>query len=407
MRPTHREIALAGLLRCAEPPVAPAVLAFVDALGAEEAWAAIAGGLAPDEVASVVQPRVGGLGRDELEAQAARDVAIAAESRAVLVGPGDPDWPEELFAPLDWVRPYEQCPHAAPPLALYRRGRGWATGDRGGLAVVGSRAATAYGMRVATELGGDAARFGWTVVSGAAYGIDAAAHRGALHAVDGEASHGGRLGDDWGRGESGSAAGCFTTVAVLACGIDRAYPAAHRALIDAIAQGGAVISEYPPGSVPARHRFLVRNRLIAALAEATVVVEAGRRSGSLNTATTAANLGRQVFAVPGLVSSAMSVGCHDLIREGRAGLVTGWPDLVGMLEPLAPAAPTHRPGDRPTDGLDLVTSRVHDALPARGAVSVDTLAGDAALPVPDVIGALAMLRTFGLAQRRDGLWCRT
>ncbi|MBN9609385.1 MAG: hypothetical protein BGO26_06935 [Actinobacteria bacterium 69-20] len=404
MRHTRREIALAGLLRCAEPPVAPAVVAFVDALGAEEAWAAIAGGRAPGEVASVVQPRVGGLGRVELEFQAARDVAIAAENGAVLVGPGDPDWPDELFAPLEWVRPYEQCPHAAPPLALYRRGRGWATGDRGGLAVVGSRAATPYGVRVAAELGGDAARLGRTVVSGAAYGIDAAAHRGALHAVDDEMGDGGGSGER--RSEGGPAAGCVATVAVLACGIDRAYPAAHRALIDAIARGGAVISEYPPGSVPARHRFLVRNRLIAALAEATVVVEAGRRSGSLNTATTAANLGRQVFAVPGPVSSAMSVGCHDLIREGRAGLVTGWPDLVGMIEPLAPAAPAHRPGDRPTDGLDLVTSRVHDAIPARGAVSVDTLAGEAALPVPDVMGALAVLQTFGLAQRRDGLWCR-
>src|SRR5690606_9795532 len=108
---------------------------------------------------------------------------------------------------------------------------------------------------------------------------------------------------------------------------------------------GAVVTEYPPGSVPARHRFLVRNRLIAALAEVTVVVEAGRRSGSLNTATTAANLGRGVAAVPGPITSAMSSGCHDLIRDGKAVLVTSWPDVRGLMGPLTPSeAPRHGAG---------------------------------------------------------------
>lgn len=385
--PSPRQLALAGLLRCAEPPV-PAVLAeFVAALGAEQAWAAIADRQAPGDVAKSVMARVGTASRAELDARAAEDVACAARWGADLIGPGDDDWPADPFAPLDWVRPYDDCAHAAAPLALYRRGDRWPVPPAGGVAVVGSRAATPYGVRTATELGADIARAGYTVVSGAAFGVDAAAHRGALHAAD-------------------PAGRCPATVAVLACGIDRSYPAAHRALIDAIALSGAVLTEYPPGSSPARYRFLVRNRLIAALAEATVVVEAGRRSGSLNTATTAANLGRQVVAVPGPVTSAMSVGCHDLIRDGRAGLVTGWRDLVGLVGPLTPTAPVHRPGDRPTDGLDLITSRVHEAIPARGAVTVDVLAEEAALPATDVIGALAVLSALGLARRRDGLWVR-
>src|SRR5699024_8278092 len=160
------------------------------------------------------------------------------------------------------------CRAAAPPIALYRRGDAWPVRPGGSVAVVGPRSATPYGERVATELGAGLVAKGITVVSGAAVGIDAAAHRGALRG----AAPG---------GAAGGAAG--VTVAVLACGIDRSYPVAHRSLLDAAASShGAVVSEYPPGSVPARHRFLVRNRLIAAFAEATVVVEAGRRSGSLN-----------------------------------------------------------------------------------------------------------------------------
>src|SRR5690606_23921427 len=172
---------------------------------------------------------------------------------------------------------------AAPPLALWVRGPG-RLGELGGtaVAVVGARAATSYGAHVAAELGSGLADRGCTVVSGAAIGIDGAAHRGAL-AVEG------------------------ATVAVLACGIDRIYPASHELLLERIAASGLVVSEYPPGGVPARHRFLVRNRLIAGLAVGTVVVEAGLRSGAQRTAADAMSLGRQVMAVPGPVTSAMSV----------------------------------------------------------------------------------------------------
>lgn len=388
LRKRSRKVALAGLARLCEPPVSGVVGAFVDALGAEDAWAAIIRRRAPAEILHAVAPRLLGDCAD-LDARARDDVDLAGAVGADVFGPGDDDWPEDCFEPLQWVPPYEQCGHAWSPLALYRRGDRWPTRPRGNVAVVGSRAATPYGDRIAAGLAADVVDAGYAVISGAAFGIDAAAHRGALH------------------GDPGSAAsGAGTTVAVLACGIDRSYPLAHRALIDTIGIAGAVVTEYPPGCAPARYRFLVRNRLIAAFAEATVVVEAGRRSGSLNTATTAANLGRLVAAVPGPVSSAMSVGCHDLIRDGKAALVTSWADVRGLVGPLEPAANPHRVGHGALDGLDLVASRVHEALPARGGAIVEKIAVDAALPVADDIGALAVLRTGGLAERRDGLWWR-
>lgn len=389
VRKRARKIALAGLARLCEPPVSGIVGAFVDSLGAEDAWAAIIRRHAPAEILHAVAPRLLG-DRADLDARAGDDADRATAVGADVFGPGDDDWPGECFEPLQWVPPYQQCAHAWSPIALYRRGDRWPTRPRGNVAVVGSRAATPYGDRIAAALAADAVDAGYTVISGAAFGIDAAAHRGALHGDQGTAA---------------SAAGA--TVAVLACGIDRAYPLAHRPLIDAIGIEGAVVSEYPPGCVPARYRFLVRNRLIAAFAEATIVVEAGRRSGSLNTATTAANLGRLVAAVPGPVSSAMSVGCHDLIRDGKAALVTSWADVRGLTGSLEPDPNPHRAGRGALDGLDLMAGRVHEALPSRGGAPVEAIAIDAALPVADVIGALAVLRADGLAQRRDGLWWRT
>jgi len=385
-------IALAGLLRCHEPPIPESLARLVNGLGPVDAWSAIAHGTAPADVSTPIAPRLAGLDPAELNRRAIDDLHRARAAGAELIGPDDQDWPADTFAGLASLVPYDGCRTAAPPLALYRRGGRWPTDAGRAVSVVGSRSATAYGQRVATELGAGLATEGFTVVSGAAFGVDVAAHRGALYAGDQP-------------GAPLPAGG--VTVAVLACGIDRSYPVAHRALLDAAAACGSVVSEYPPGAVPARHRFLVRNRLIAALAAATVVVEAGRRSGSLNTATSAGSLGRQVLAVPGPVGSAMSVGCHDLIRDRRAELVTGARDVIGLVGPLRPAEPVHRPGDRATDGLDLVTSRVHEALPARGGAAVDEVAAEAGLPVPDVLGALAELEMRDLAARSGGTWRRS
>ena len=204
--------------------------------------------------------------------------------------PEHPEWPA-VGVPAFEVR---DGPRPGPAAgAVGARPRRLARLAERAVAVVGSRAATGYGAHVAGELAAGLAERGWTVVSGAAIGIDGAAHRGAL-AVGGP------------------------TVAVLACGADRAYPAAHQALLDRIAATGAGGQRVPAGCVPGRHRFLVRNRLIAGLGAGTVVVEAGLRSGAQRTAADAGALGRAVMAVPGPVTSAVSAGCHRLIREGRS-----------------------------------------------------------------------------------------
>jgi len=248
--------------------------------------------------------------------------------------------------------------------------------------VVGARCATGYGLHVAGELGAGLADRGATVVSGAAVGIDGAAHRGAL-GVEGP------------------------TVAVLACGVDRAYPAAHDALLARVADTGLVVSEYPPGSVPARHRFLVRNRLIAAAGSATVVVEAGLRSGAQRTANDAAALGRVVMAVPGRVTDGSSAGCHRLIQEG-ALLVTRAEEVLEAAGRIGAdlAPPPESCAARPVDGLDRVAALVHDALPTRAARDTRWLALEAALPLEDVRAALVVLERQGLVQHHDGRWRR-
>jgi len=224
-----------------------------------------------------------------------------AQRRGIqLICPGEPGWP----AGLDDLG-------AARPYALWARGSGSpAACGRRAVAVVGSRAATAFGTHVAAQFAAGLAGEGWTVVSGAAYGIDGAAHTGALAA-------GG------------------PTVAVLACGVDHTCPSGHRALVEAIAALGAVVSEYPPGQLPDRRRFLARNRITAALTAGIVVVEAGVRGGTLNTARHARDLRRAVMAVPGPVTSGQSAGCHQLIRDHQAMCVTDAADVIAYLSPAA------------------------------------------------------------------------
>src|SRR3954447_15859043 len=171
------------------------------------------------------------------------------------------------------------------------------------VAVVGSRSATTYGAAVAGDIAATLGAAGHTVVSGAAFGIDNAAHRGALAAQG-------------------------PTVAVLACGVDRAYPAAHRPLLDYIAEVGVVVSEAAPGCAPTRIRFLARNRLIAAFGQGTVVVEAAIRSGALNTASWTTELRRVLMGVPGPVTSAPSAGVHQLVRSRDALLVTSGQEVL-------------------------------------------------------------------------------
>lgn len=171
------------------------------------------------------------------------------------------------------------------------------------VAIVGSRAATSYGMDVARDFATGMSNQGYAVVSGLAFGIDQAAHRGAL-------------------------VGPAPTVAVVACGVDRAYPVAHAPLAEAICGHGMVVSEYEPGTAAMRSRFLARNRLIAAMTQGSVIVESAVRSGSLNEVSHAKRLGRPVFGVPGPITSATSAGVHDLIRSGVATLTVSADDVI-------------------------------------------------------------------------------
>jgi DNA processing protein len=297
----------------------------------------------------------------------ARGVAVHAR----FCCPSDSEWPSAvnvLEVTLD-----SGPRNGPPPLGLWLKGDADLAADTDrAVAVVGSRAATEYGVRVATELGAELSAVGWTVVSGAAYGIDAAAHRGAL-------------------GTGG------TTVAVLACGVDTTYPGGHGELLQRIAATGLVVSELPPGSRPSRSRFLARNRLIAAMTRGTVVVEAAVRSGALNTAGWALDVGRDILAVPGPVTSAMSAGCHDLVRKGAATLVTDAREVIDIVGDLGSDAVVEAAGEmRPWDTLAPITREVLEALPARSAVSVDLVCRDTGLSASACMAALAELSVAGL-----------
>ena len=242
-----------------------------------------------------------GIGQELARADSARLLEQAAVAGIRFIIPGDPEWPDRLAGLRDAGALHER---GGEPVGLWVRGAGDLTQlGANAVAVVGSRAATDYGMHQATELSRELAATGHTVVSGLAYGVDQAAHRGALVA---------------GR----------PTIAVMPGGADRPYPAAHAQLLEAIAERGLVVAEAPPGTAPTRARFLARNRIVAGLAEGTVVVEGAIRSGALSTARWTEALHRPVMGVPGPVTSAASVGVNQLIRLGQASMVTTAQEVI-------------------------------------------------------------------------------
>lgn len=306
-----------------------------------------------------------------------RTLAEATRLGLRFVVPGDPEWPVQLDDLA--VAPALQR-RGGVPLGLWVRGPARLDQLSGAVAVVGSRSATTYGADVAADLAAVVAESGRAVVSGAAFGIDQAGHRGAL-------------------------AGGGTTVAVLACGADRAYPAAHRQLIEHIAGHGAVVSEALPGWAPTRLRFLARNRLIAALTAGTVVVEAAVRSGALNTANWATRLNRHLLGVPGPVTSGPSQGVHQLIRSGAATLVTSGADVleaVGVAGEHLTAEPTG-PG-RSRDRLTTRQQQVLDAVPVATPVGADSIARTAGLGQAEVRAELDRLAGLGLVVLDQNRW---
>ncbi|WP_424211550.1 DNA-processing protein DprA [Streptomyces sp. BI20] len=298
-----------------------------------------------------------------------RDLALHQALGGRFVHPGTPEWPTQLDDLGD-----------ARPIGLWLRGRPhlrlWCLRA---VAVVGARACTPYGAHVAGELGAQLAEHGWTLLSGGAYGIDAAAHRGAL-----------------------AAAGA--TGAVLACGLDTPYPRGHAELLARVADSGLLIGELPPGEHPTRARFITRNRVIAALSRGTVVVEAAHRSGSLSTARHALALGRQVMGVPGPVTSGMSAGVHELLRTGGGHLVTNAAEIVEMVGAIGELAPNPPPEARPRDLLDPDTARLLEAFSAGAEHPPHWLARASDTAPDEVIGRLYELHSLGFVERVGDRW---
>jgi len=345
---------------------------LIAGLGAREALVAAAhggagspSGIEPKQLQEARKRWMPRLSRDAVRGS----LEVAARTGLHLLAPDDAGWPAKL-GDLDLHAPH----------VLWVRGDAAApSSTRPSVALIGARAATSYGEHVAIDLAAELSASGIIVVSGAAYGIDGAAHRATLAA-------GG------------------TTIALLAGGVDRPYPAGHADLIERISAAGAVIGEVPPGSAPTKWRFLQRNRLIAALADVTVVVEAGWRSGSLNTAGHAAALGRPLGAVPGPVTSAASAGSHRLLREFGATCITTADDVRELLGATPASVDTARAdADRPrTDD----TTRVRDALSMRAWRISDDVARRSGMASAEVEAVLGLLMLGGEVEQSLLGWRR-
>ncbi|WP_307853022.1 DNA-processing protein DprA [Kitasatospora sp. RG8] len=361
-------LARAALSRLSE--AGDAVLGrWLSQLAAADVVQAIRDGTVPDHP---------GLDADRLAAYRARlvDVDPVSDLERVrtaggrFIIPGDTEWPSQLDDLGD-----------GRPIGLWLAGTGsLRLLALRSVAVVGARACTAYGAHVAGELSAELAERGWVVVSGAAYGIDASAHRGAL-AVGG------------------------MTIGVLACGVDVAYPRGNSELIRRIASQGLLLSELPPGEHPTRFRFVLRNRVIAALTRGTVVVEAALRSGALSTARRARDLNRHTMGVAGPVTSELSAGVHALIRGG-ATLVTDASEVAELIGAIGDDLAPQRSGPvLPRDLLEPAVARVLEAVPATAEGSpVERLARKAGLPPDEVLNRLYELGSLGYVERHGAHW---
>lgn len=366
----HAErLARVALCRLTEPGD-PRLTGLVSKLGAVRVHDHLASERDLDGILTDVAGRLAGL-EPERELEQAKRLGIR------FVIPGDAEWPSQLDD-LDHSGQLQE--RGGAPLGLWVRGPLRLNEQRDAVAMVGARSATTYGSSVAGTISAEVAKAGLCVVSGAAFGIDNAAHRGAL-------------------------AGRGATIAVLACGVDRVYPAAHRQLLDHLADHGAVVSELAPGCAPTRHRFLARNRVIAALARGTVVVEAAVRSGALNTANWTDRLSRRLMGVPGPVTSAPSAGVHQLIRTGAATLVTSGAEVLEQLGAAgdnALAEPRSEP--RARDRLRRRDAQVLDAVPVSDPAGADSIARAAGIGLVDTQSALIRLERDGFAVQTLAGW---
>lgn len=350
---------------------------LVARLGAHGAVTAIEAGTLPDDLMTDDKARrrlAEHMANWQIRLRAAdpvADLTVFHKLGGRLVCPGDAEWPTQLDD-LGTARPH----------ALWLRGPGnLRYGCLRSVALVGARAASSYGQRTAADLAAELAAGGWTVVSGGAMGIDAAAHRGAL-AADGD------------------------TVAVFANGIDAPYPPRNDGLFAEMARRALLLTESPPGTHPTRLRFLVRNRVIAALTRGTVVIEAAARSGALNTATHARKLDRAVMAIPGPVTSRTSVGCHKLLRDTPpARCVTNAAEIIEEVGQFgADLAPEPRGPVHPRDGLEPTIRQVLEAVPARGGAGPAQIAVKVGIDLGTARSRLGLLAAAGFIERCDQGW---
>ncbi|MCX5400041.1 DNA-processing protein DprA [Streptomyces sp. NBC_00102] len=322
----------------------------------------------PETLPGMTAARLAGYRMRAAVADPAADLEAVARAGGRFVVPGDREWPGQLDD-LGDARPVGLWIRGAPDLRL------WALRS---VAVVGARACTPYGAHMAATLGAGLAERGWVVVSGAAFGVDGAAHRGALAA--------------------GGA-----TVAVLASGVDVAYPRGHAELIGRIAREGLLVGELPPGTHPTRSRFVLRNRVIAALTRGTVVVEAEYRSGSLVTARGAQRLGRFTMGVPGPATSGLSAGVHELLR-GEGVLVTDAAEVAELVGEIGDLAPVRRGTVLPRDLLGPAAAAVLDALPREGTTGVRDVARSAGTSTDETLARLYELHSLGFVEREGDIW---
>jgi DNA processing protein len=363
------------LSRAVEPG-SGAVYRYVADLGPIEAVRRIRAGTAPPDVDRAVA------GRREID-QAETDLATAERHGIRVLIPEDDDWPSYVLLRMEAATARDAA-DLAPPLMLWVRGD--ARLDKlveRAVAIVGTRAPSGYGEQVARTLAYQLAIRDWTVVSGGALGIDTIVHRTAVHAG-------------------------APTVAVIAGGVDSPYPDRNHRLFEEVTRSGLLVSEWPPGTVPQRHRFLIRNRLIAGLVAGTVVVEAGARSGTSNTARRTRELGGSVMAIPGPITSGMSVGCHQLVRSGDARLVTSVEEVLEEIGRLGEdLAQPPRAQATLVDRLDPLCRRVLDGLPARSSVRAEEIASAAGVEVLVVLRCLPALEVLGLVRHDRGSWALT
>jgi DNA processing protein len=377
---TEGEVRLARVaLGCLAEPGNRELGVLVRQVGPIEGLDRLLRGAVSERLAEAARLRLpGGVDAREL-ARGLLDSAGRCGARAVT--PEDGEWPRRLddlahISRSGDGRAVER--DTDPPHCLWVRGEvALDEAFERSVAIVGARAASAYGNYVAADMAHGLAERGWAVVSGGAFGIDAAAHRAAL-----------------------SAGGL--TVSVLACGVDRPYPLGHASLFDRISESGLLISEWPFGAAPHRLRFLIRNRVIAAATRGTVIVEAAGRSGARQTLGRARALGRMAMAVPGPVTSAMSVGCHAELREEGTRLVSDYKEVIEEVGRIGDdLAPMARGPQRPHDALDPLAAQLLDAVLPRKARTAEEIAAAVGVSGRDARRTLPLLVTAGFVVEHD------